>query len=133
MKKLPVIAGTVAAAVGLSVPAVLLAQSSATAAADEAERSTACGQGRLELGADRERSGIEVDADLDDAKPGSTWKVVLRHDGDKVLTRTLTADHEGDADLDVLRPDTSGQDVFTVRAKQVGSDAKACKVTVTLR
>jgi hypothetical protein len=133
MKKLPVIAGTVAAAVGLSVPAVLLAQSSAGAAPDEAERSTVCGQVRLELGADRERNGIEVDADLDGATPGSTWKVVLRHDGEKVLTRTLTADREGDADLDVMRPNTSGDDVFVVRAKRVGSDAKACKVSVTLR
>ena len=57
MKKLPVIAGTAAAALGLSVPAVLLVQSSANAAPDEVERSASCGQARLELSADRERTG----------------------------------------------------------------------------
>jgi hypothetical protein len=133
MKKLPLIAGTTAAAVGLSVPVVLLLSERADAAADEAERSTACGRAWLELSADREPSGLEVDADLDGATPGSTWRMVLRHDGEKVLARTVTADREGDADLDTVRPDTRGDDVFTVRAKRVGSDAKACKVTVTLR
>ena len=30
-----------------------------------------------------------------------------------------------------MRPDTSGGDVFTLRVKNISTDAKACKVTIT--
>ena len=56
---------------------------------------------------------------------------MLRHDGDRVLSRTVQADVEGDLDVETLRPNTAGSDVFTLRVKNVDTDAKACKVTVT--
>ena len=40
-------------------------------------------------------------------------------------------DVEGDLDVETLRPNTAGSDVFTLRVKNVDTDAKACKVTVT--
>ena len=56
---------------------------------------------------------------------------MLRHDGDRVLTRTVKADVEGDLDVETLRPNTAGSDVFTFRVKNLDTDAKACKVTIT--
>ncbi len=56
---------------------------------------------------------------------------MLRHDGDRVLSRTVDADVEGDLDVETLRPNTAGSDVFTFRVKDIDTDAKACKVTVT--
>jgi RNase P/RNase MRP subunit p29 len=136
MKKLPVVAGVATALVGLSVPVVLMMTDSADAlsgriADDDTERTIACGRAQVELSVDKEAGGFEVDGDVDNAKPGSTWKVVLRHDGTQVLARTLKADAEGDLDVDTLRPNTAGSDVFTFRVKNLDTDAKACKVTVT--
>ena len=136
MKKLPVVAGVATALVGLSVPVVLMMTDSANAlsgriADDDTERTIACGRAQVELSVDKEAGGFEVDGDVDNAKPGSTWKVVLRHDGTQVLARTLKADAEGDLDVDTLRPNTAGSDVFTFRVKNLSTDAKACKVSVT--
>ena len=136
MKKLPVVAGVATALVGLSVPVVLMMTDSADAfsgrlADDDIEKTVACGSARVELNVDKETGGFEVDGDVDNAKPGSTWKVVLRHDGDRVLVRTLKADVEGDLDVDTLRPNTAGSDVFTFRVKNLSTDAKACKVSIT--
>ena len=33
--------------------------------------------------------------------------------------------------METLRPNTAGSDVFTFRVKNLGTDAKACKVTIT--
>ena len=88
MKKLPVVAGVATALVGLSVPVVLMMTDSADAlsgrlADDDTERTMSCGQALVELNVDKEATGFEVDGDVDNAKAGSTWKVVLRHDGDR--------------------------------------------------
>ena len=124
MKKLPIIAGVATVLVGLSVPAVLMLADyrrragPADWADDDLERSARCGQAVVELSVDRENQGFEVDGDVDNAKPGSSWKVVIRHDGDKVLARTLTADAEGGLDVDTLRANTAGNDVFTLRGQE---------------
>src|SRR5687768_1032415 len=134
--KLPIIAGVATVLFGLSVPAVLMLTDSAGAltgrlADDDLERSARCGQAMVELSVDRENQGFEVDGDVDNAKPGSSWKVVIRHDGDKVVARTLAADAEGDLDVDTLRPDTAGNDVFTLRVKNLSADTQACRLTVS--
>ena len=136
MKKLPVVAGVATALVGLSVPVVLMLTDSADAltghqADDDTERTVSCGQALVELNVDKEGNRFEVDGDVDNATPGSTWRVVVRHDGDRVLSRTVDADVEGDLDVETLRPNTAGSDVFTFRVKNIDTDAKACKVTVT--
>ena len=139
MKKLPVIAGAATVALGLSVPAVLMLTDSADGltgpfarGADDLERTAQCGAAHVELSVDREGGGFEVDGDVDDARPGSRWKVVIRHDGDKVVARTLTADREGDLDVETRRPNTAGDDVFKLRVKNLASD-RVCKVTVKTR
>ena len=110
-----------AGAVAVPGSAVLIA---APATAD-VERHGAIGSGDYEFSVDREGAGYEVSFDIDHVKPGTRWKVVLRHDGNRFLTRTLKADREGELDIEAHRPNTSGQDVFKVKAKRVNGGAKA--------
>jgi len=136
MKKLPVVAGLTTALVAVAVPVGLALSDPADALGarlgdDDLERTARCGQAVVELSVDKERQGFEVDGDIDAAAPGSTWKVGIRHDGDKVLTRTLEADAEGDLDVDTVRPNTSGDDVFTLRVKNLDAGKKACWLTVS--
>ena len=91
----------------------------------ETERHGSIGNGVYEFSVDREGSGFEVNFDIDHVTPGSKWKVVLRHDGKRVVTRTLTADHEGDLDIETVRPNTSGKDVFKINASRLNGSAKA--------
>ncbi len=139
MKKLPLVAGAATVALGLSVPAVLVMSEGASGLpgplarqAGEIERTVQCGAAHVELSVERERRGFEVDGDVDDARPGSRWRVIIRHDGKKVLSRTKTADAEGDVDVDLWRPNTAGDDVFRLRVKNLSTD-KVCKVTVQMR
>ena len=116
-----------AGAVAVPASAVLIA---APASAD-VERHGAIGSGDYEFSVDREGARYEVNFDIDHVKPGTRWKVVLRHDGERILTRTLKADHEGELDIETHRPNTSGKDVFKVKATRVSGGAKA-SATITV-
>ena len=70
-----------------------------------------------------------MSADLDRVGAGTTWTIVIRHDGKRVGKVTRTADAEGYVDLDVNRPDTRGKDTFSFRA--TGPGGATCKVTIT--
>jgi hypothetical protein len=112
----------------VAAPAVLLA---APAHAD-VERKGACGGGSYEFSVDREGSSkYEVSADLDRVKPGSKWKVVLRQDGNRYYKQVLKADREGDLDVERLRNNTSGDDVFTFKASRVKGKA-SCSSSITV-
>jgi hypothetical protein len=121
-KSLAITAGTAM----LAVPTTVLVAAPAHA---DAERAGACGGGTYELSVDREGRGWEVDADLDDVRPGSTWRIVLRHDGHRYLRVVRTADREGDVDVDTFRRNTAGSDRFTLRAKRIGTDT-VCSASV---
>ena len=92
MKKI-LIAAAATAAVGAT------ALVAAPAHADVERRGT-CAGATYELSVDRERGGFEVDADLDNATPGSTWRVAIQHDGTVVTSTVRTADREGEIDVD---------------------------------
>jgi hypothetical protein len=95
----------------------------------DTERSGALpGGGRYELAVDREDGGFEVSADLDDTTPGSRWKVVLRQDGRRVVNSVLTADGEGDLDVDRFRPDTAGSDRFVLVVKPAAGGPRTTAV-----
>jgi len=112
--------------------ATLLAASPASA--DTSKRG-ACGQGSYELQIDREDAddggGFEVSADLDRVAPGSSWTVVIRHDGKRAIRATRVADGEGDLEVDVRRPDTSGRDTFRFKAVPT-SGGSTCAATITV-
>ena len=112
--------------------ATLLAASPATA--DTTKRGV-CGQGSYEFQVDREDredgGGFEVSADLDRLVPGSSWTVVIKHDGQRATRVTRTADNEGELDVDVKRTNTSGSDTFRFKAVPAGGGAK-CAATITV-
>ncbi|CAB4719515.1 MAG: hypothetical protein F2667_02545 [Actinobacteria bacterium] len=113
----------------LAAPAALLIASPAQA---DTQRSGACGQGRYEFSVDREDRGFELSADLDFVEPGSSWKVVLRHEGKTILSRTVRADAEGDLDVEAYRQNTKGKDTFAFRATRVGTSTSCgAKITVS--
>ena len=102
----------------------------APANADVEKRGT-CAGASFELNVDRERGGFEVDADIDNARVGSEWRVAISHDGRLATSRVLRADDEGELDLDTVRRNTAGKDVFTLTVTPAGG--ASCSVKVTQR
>jgi hypothetical protein len=113
----------------LAVPVVLLVPGAANA---DVERSGACGDGRYELNVDRENGRFEVSAELDHVAPGSKWRIVMKQDGKRYFADTRRADNEGDLDVERMRPNTSGKDVFAFRASRVNG-AASCSAGLTVR
>jgi hypothetical protein len=103
----------------------------ATPAHADVEKRGTCAGATFELHVDRERGGFEVDADIDDARVGSEWRVALRHDGRLATSRVLRADDEGELDLDTFRRNTAGNDVFRLTVTPAGGTS--CSVRLTLR
>ena len=100
-------------------------------ASADVERRGTCAGATYELNVDRERGGFEVDADIDNARPGSQWRVAIRHDGSLATSRVLRADSEGELDLDTFRRNTAGTDTFRLTVTPAGGSS--CSVKVTLR
>lgn len=97
----------------------------------DVERRGTCAGATYELNVDRERGGFEVDADIDNARVGSEWRVTIRHDGKVATSRVLRADDEGELDLDTFRRNTAGKDVFKLMVTPAGG--ASCSTKVTLR
>ena len=100
-------------------------------ASADVERHDTCAGATYELNVDRERGGFEVDADIDNARPGSEWRVAIRHDGELATSRVLRADREGELDLDTFRRNTAGTDTFRLTVTPAGGSS--CSLKVTLR
>lgn len=91
-----------------------------------------CAGAGYELSVDREHGGFEVDAGVDDATPGSRWKIVVRHEGQVVANVTRHADAEGDIEVERYRPNTKGKDTFRLRVTHLASDT-TCRTKVVTR
>lgn len=63
---------------------------------------------------------FEVEVDVDDAEPGSRWRVVLWHDGRRYHKKVHRADGDGDVEIEKDRRNTRGTDTFKVRVELVG-------------
>ncbi|MBC2935047.1 hypothetical protein [Nocardioides sp. zg-1228] len=104
----------------------------ASPASADVERRGTCAGATFELNVDREgRRGFEVDADIDRARPGSQWRVAIRHDGKLAVSRVLRADDEGELSLDTFRRNTPGKDTFKLTVTPAGG--KSCSLKVTVR
>lgn len=110
----------------IAVPAALLV---APAAQADVDRSGRCAGAQFELSVDKERRGFEVEADIDDARPGSTWRIVLRHEGKVVTNVVRKADYEGDLGVDRFRPNTAGKDTFRLTVSEARS-GKVCSTRI---
>lgn len=118
---------TAAAAVAV-VAGGTVALTGAAAFAD-VERNGRCGGGTYEFSVDREGRGFEVSFDLDDVRPGTKWRVAMSQDGKAYVDRVITADREGDVEVERNRPNTAGSDVFRVRATKVGGGSCFASIT----
>ena len=97
----------------------------------DVERRGTCAGATYELNVDRERGGFEVDADIDNARVGSEWRVTLRHDGKVATSRVLAADNEGELDLDAWRKNTAGKDVFKLTVTPTGGASCSTSISVS--
>ena len=74
---------------------------------------------------------FKIDADINGVAKGSTWKMVVRHDGKKVGTRTSRAvrdDGRWEVEFREIRSaNTPGADTFKVTLKRVGTSTKATR------
>jgi len=106
------------------------------AQADGPERHANGKVGGARYDIDIEKEGtFEIDVDLDGVAAGSKWRLVVRHDGKKVATRTAhaEADDDGgyDADFpDVTSGDTAGKDTFKVTIARVDGEGKVTRTLV---
>lgn len=122
-----------AGALAAAVPAGVLAASPASA---DDERSTEgrCGTLRYDLSVERDddRRGVhEIDVDLDNAARGTTWRIDLFHNGNRVSTVKRQADREREIDVAWDRRERSGTDTWTVRATNGATD-RVCTFRVRL-
>ncbi|MCW2773944.1 MAG: hypothetical protein JWN91_2270 [Nocardioides sp.] len=126
-----IIALTTAAALVAAPVAVLVAGPAQADGPERHARGTVAGA-TYDISAEKER-GFEVSADLEGVAAGSTWKVVVKHDGTRIGSQTLRAvpdDGRHEVDFrDFRSANTAGKDVFTVKIKRVDG---AGSVTRTL-
>jgi len=122
------ITATIGTAALLATPLSLVAASPAAAA----DREFRCAGADVDFDVEKDDGRFEVDVDIDDAKPGSKWRIVLRHDGNRFHKKVHRADNDGEIDIDKNRPNTNGKDVFKLKVKRIGGP-KACTRTITKR
>lgn len=115
---------TVAAGALLAAPLTLLTATSASADQDK-DRDFRIGGAQVDFSVEKDDGRFEVSVDIDDARPGSTWRVVLKHDGKRFHNKVHRADGDGDVDIDRTRRNSAGADVFKVVVKKVGGPKKA--------
>ena len=114
------------AAAGLLATPIALAAGPASAAPKDLR----VGGAQVDFDVEKDHGRYEVDVDIDRAKKGSTWRVVVWHNGERVFADTRTADRTGDVrDVELKRPDTKGKDVFKVKVKKVGGESKFRTIT----
>lgn len=101
----------------LSAPMMVLTATPAAAV----EKSKRCDGAKMELSVEKDDGRWEVEADIDDARPGSKWRIVLKQEGKTFFNNVRRADDDGDISVDRDRPDTAGSDTFKLRVNRVGT------------
>ena len=107
----------------LATPLTLMTASPASAADREFRYAGA----DVEFDVEKDDGRFEVEVDIDDAKPGSKWTIVLRHDGRVFHKKVHTADGDGDVGVEKDRRNTAGKDVFKLKVKKIGADKAATR------
>ena len=119
---------TLAAAALIAAPLTVMTATPASAADREFRYAGA----EIELDVEKDDGRFEVEVDIDDAKPGSRWRVVLLHNGKRYHKRVHRADRDGEVEIERARRDTRGKDVFRFTIKRVGGP-KAVKRVIRRR
>ena len=102
------------------------------APASAAEREFRYAGAEVDFSVEKDDGRFEVEVDLDEARRGQKFRVVLKHDGKTFHNRVHTVDREGDIEIEKNRRNTAGKDVFKLKLKKIGGP-KAVTRTITLR
>ena len=119
---------TLGAAALLAGPLTFMTAAPAVAA----DREFRYGGAEIEFDVEKDDGRFEVEVDVDDAKPGSKWRIILKHDGNRFHKKVHRADSDGEIEIEKNRPDTRGADVFKLRIKKIGGP-KAVTRTIRAR
>ena len=115
---------TVGATALLATPLSMIA-SPAHADGPEKDREFRVAGAEVDFKVEKDDGRFEIEVDIDDAKPGSKWRVVLKHDGRLIHKKVHRADSDGEIEIDKNRRNTKGADTFKVRVKKIGGDSKS--------
>ncbi|MBE7323772.1 hypothetical protein IEQ44_03800 [Nocardioides sp. Y6] len=117
----------------LGATALLASPLALAAPAQAADREFRCGGAEVDFDVEKDDRRFEVEVDVDDAKPGSRYRVTLRHNGKVFHKKVHRADSDGDVvDIEKKRRDTRGKDRFKVTVKKIGGP-KACSRVIKRR
>lgn len=129
MRKLGAKATAAIVSTGLIVSLGLVAAPAAQALpALERDKSGTCSAGAWwELSLDREFGVLEVDFDIERARPGESWTFTIKHNGQARKAVRTVADYEGEADAQWFFRERAGRDKVAVVA--TSSSGQTCKAT----
>lgn len=102
----------------------------ASPASADADREFRYAGAHHEFDVEKDDGRFEVSFEIDDAKRGSKWRVVIRHDGKVIHKKVHRADSDGEVEIDKDRRNTKGKDIFKVKVKKVGKKAAATRTIV---
>ena len=124
MSKIRKATAAIGAAALLAAPVSMIA-TPAYADGPEKDREFRVAGAEVDFSVEKDDGRFEVEVDIDDAKPGSKWRVILKHDGRRFHKKVPRADGDGDIEIERNRSNTKGADTFKVRVKKVGGGAKS--------
>lgn len=107
------------ASTGLAAGIALAAAPAAQALPQvETGKSGMCSAGAWwELSLEREFRVLEIDMDIEGARPGERWTFTVTHNGKAKKTIRTVADYEGDVDAQWMVRDRNGTDRVVVKAR----------------
>lgn len=108
------------AALGASVLLATSLAGVAASPAQAADREFRYAGADIDFDVERDDGRYEVDVDVDDAAPGSRWRIVLRHNGKVFHKAVHRADSDGEIEVDRERANTRGRDTFKLTIKKIG-------------
>jgi hypothetical protein len=128
MRRVKLIGAALMAAV--VIPAAALP---AVAGDNDVRRSGGCSKASTwKLKLSPENGRLEVEYEVDQNVSGDAWRVVLRHDGDRIFRgRRTTAGRSGSFEVRRVVNNTSGSDHFRARARNLSTD-ETCRGSASI-
>jgi hypothetical protein len=129
MRKIRTSTAAVAAAALVAAPLGMVA-GPAYADGPSKKREFRVGGAEVDFTVEKDDGRFEVEVDIDDAKPGSKYRVVLTQDGKRFHKKVHRADSDGDIEIEKNRKNTKGRDKFKVKVKKIGGGSKVRTITM---
>jgi len=102
-----------------------------TTPAQAAEREFRYAGAEVDFEVDKDDGRFEVEVDIDEARPGERFRIVLWQNGQRFHKKVYTANRDGEIEVDKDRRDTRGRDVFKLKIKKIGGPKAVTSVIRT--